>query len=63
VRFYGLLAVALVRAYLGGLDVLCGKSSVVHEEKVYVARVVDEEGLMAGGHEMACLLVGAVTNL
>jgi hypothetical protein len=43
--------------------VLCGEGGVVHEEEIYVAGVVDEEGLVAGGHEMACLLVGAITNL
>jgi hypothetical protein len=43
--------------------VLCGEGTVVHEEEIYVAGVVDEEGLVAGGHEMACLLVGAITNL
>ena len=36
---------------------------VVHEEQVEVAGVVDEEGLVAGGHHVAGLLVAAVANL
>ena len=35
----------------------------MHEEKVEVADVVDEEGLVAGGHHVAGLLVVAVANL
>ena len=35
----------------------------MHEEEVDVARVVNEEGLVAGGHHVASLLVGAETNL
>jgi hypothetical protein len=35
----------------------------VHEEEVDVAGVVNEEGLVAGGHHVAGLLVGAETNL
>ena len=42
---------------------LCGVGSVVHKEKVEVADVVDEEGLVAGGHHVACLLVGPETDL
>jgi len=35
----------------------------VHEEEVNISDVVDEEGLVAGGHHVAGLLVGSVTNL
>jgi len=42
---------------------LCGIGLVVHEEKINVAGVVDEECLVAGGHHVAGLLVGAKTNL
>jgi hypothetical protein len=35
----------------------------VHEEEVNVAGVANEEGLVAGGHHVAGLLVGAETNL
>lgn len=35
----------------------------MHEEEVDVAGVVDKEGLVAGGHHVAGLLVGAKTNL
>lgn len=35
----------------------------MHEEQVNVADVVDEEGLVAGGVEVAGLLVGTVSDL
>jgi hypothetical protein len=35
----------------------------VHEEEVDVTGVVDEESLVAGWHQVACLLVGSETNL
>jgi hypothetical protein len=35
----------------------------VHEEEVDIADVVDEEGLVAGWHHVAGLLVGSETNL
>jgi hypothetical protein len=35
----------------------------VHQEKVDVAEVVDEESLVARRHEMAGLLVGAISDL
>jgi hypothetical protein len=35
----------------------------VHEEEVDVAGVVDDERLVATGHEVAGLLVGSVTDL
>jgi hypothetical protein len=42
---------------------LGGVGLVVHEEEVEVTGVVDEEGLVAGGHHVAGLLVGSVANL
>lgn len=42
---------------------LGGVEAVVHEEKVDVADVVDEEGLVAGWSEVTSLLVRAVPNL
>jgi len=38
-------------------NVLCGKCLVVHEEEVNVARVVDGEGFVSRGHQVAGLLV------
>jgi hypothetical protein len=35
----------------------------VHEEEINISSVADEESLVARGHHMACLLVGAKTNL
>lgn len=46
-----------------GVGDLSGEGLVVHQEEVDVADVVDEEGLVAGGHHVAGLLVGAETNL
>jgi hypothetical protein len=43
--------------------ILCGECAVVHEEKIYVADIIDEEGLVTGGHKMAGFLVGAISNL
>lgn len=43
--------------------VLSGVGTVVHEEKVELADVVDEESLVAGRHHVAGLLVGTVTDL
>jgi len=42
---------------------LSGVGAVVHKEKVELADVVDEESLVAGGHHVAGLLVGTVTDL
>ena len=42
---------------------LGSESLVVHEEEVDVAGVVDEEGLVARGHEVAGFSVGAVADL
>jgi hypothetical protein len=38
-------------------DVLCGVGAVVHEEEIYFADIVDEEGFVAGGGKVACLSV------
>lgn len=38
-------------------------SSVVHHEKLNILQVVNEERLVAGGHHVACLSVGAKSNL
>ena len=35
----------------------------MHQEEVDIAGVVDEEGFVAGGHEVAGFLVGAESNL
>ena len=42
---------------------LCGVGAVVHEEKLEVAGVVDEEGLVAGWHHVAGLPVATVADL
>ena len=42
---------------------LSGVGLVVHEEKVEVAGVVDEESLVAGRHHVAGLPVAAVADL
>lgn len=42
---------------------LCGVGSVVHEEKLEVASVVDEESLVAGWHHVAGLPVATVADL
>lgn len=41
---------------------LCGEGLVVHEEKLDVGCVVDEESLVSGWHHVAGLLVGTETN-
>jgi hypothetical protein len=46
-----------------GHDILSGVGAVVHEEKLNVPGVVDEEGLVARGHHVLGLLVGAVSDL
>lgn len=35
----------------------------MHEEELDVTDVADEEGLVAGGHHVAGLLVGAIADL
>lgn len=44
-------------------NLLCGEGLVVHEEKLDVGCVVDEESLVSGWHHVAGLLVGTETNL
>ena len=39
------------------MNILCGVGLVVHEEKVNVTGVIDQERLVAGGHHVAGLLV------
>lgn len=46
-----------------GLNVLSGESLVVHQEELDVTDVADEESLVAGGHHVAGLLVGTVSDL
>ena len=46
---------------MGG-NVLSSEGAVVHEEELDVLGVVDEESLVAGGHHVAGLLVGTVTD-
>jgi hypothetical protein len=43
--------------------VLSGKGAVVHHQQLNVLDVADEEGLVAGGHHEAGLLVGAIADL
>jgi len=43
--------------------ILSGVGGVVHQEEIDIADVVDEEGLVAGGSEMACLPVATVADL
>lgn len=45
------------------MHVLCGEGGVVHEEKVNIGDVVDNESLVAGGHHVAGLLVATVADL
>lgn len=44
-------------------NVLCGEGAVVHEQKINILRVVDEEGLVARRHHMSSFLVAAIANL
>ena len=46
-----------------GVGDLGGEGLVVHEEKLNIADVVDEESLVAGWHHVASLLVGTETDL
>ena len=48
---------------VGDGDVLCGIGLVVHEEELNVLDVADEERLVARGHHVLGLLVGAIANL
>lgn len=42
---------------------LCGEGGVVHEEEVNIGDIVDEESLVAAGHQVAGFAVGAVSDL
>jgi hypothetical protein len=37
--------------------------SVVHEKELQISQVIDDESLVAGGHHVAGLLVGAIADL
>ncbi|KAL2277342.1 hypothetical protein FJTKL_00055 [Diaporthe vaccinii] len=43
--------------------VLSGVGLVVHQQELDILDVVDDEGLVAGGHHVTGLLVGAEANL
>lgn len=45
------------------VNVLGGVGLVVHEEQLDVLDVADKEGLVARGHHVAGLLVGAIADL
>ena len=45
------------RAWLGRQDILCRECLVVHKEKVDVTRIVNEERLVARGHEVTGFLI------
>jgi hypothetical protein len=47
----------------GGNHILGGIGLVVHEEELDVLDVADEEGLVARGHHVLGLLVGAIADL
>jgi len=46
-----------------GWNALCGIGLVVHEEELNVLDVADEERLVARGHHVLGLLVGAIADL
>jgi hypothetical protein len=45
------------------MNILGGVGAVVHEEQLDILDVVDEEALVAGGHHVPGLLVGAEADL
>lgn len=45
------------------MDVLCRERLIVHEQKVDISGIVDNEGLMAGRHEMPSFFIGTVSDL
>ena len=47
----------------GGGAILSSECLVVHEEKIDIIDVVNEESFVARGHKMTGLLVCSVTNL
>ena len=46
-----------------GENVLSGVGPVVHQEELDVVGVADDEGLVARGHHVLGLLVGAIADL
>ena len=54
---------ALLDSFVQEIDILSGISPVVHKEELNVLDVVDEEGLVARGHHVLGLLVGAIADL
>lgn len=59
----GKLLVPVHLSSIGQVDILGSVGAVVHQEELNVLGVVDEEGLVAGGHHVAGLLVAAVADL
>lgn len=47
----------------GKASVLSSVGAVVHEKELNVLGVLDEESLVAGGHHVLGLLVGAIADL
>jgi hypothetical protein len=45
------------------INVLSGEDLVVHQEELDVLDVADQEGLVARGHHVLGLLVGAIADL
>ena len=45
------------------MGVLSSVGAVVHEKELNVLGVLDEESLVAGGHHVLGLLVGAIADL
>ena len=43
--------------------ILCGERLVMHKQKVNISGVVDNEGFVAGRHQMPGFLVGTVSDL
>lgn len=42
---------------------LCRERLVVHKQKVDISGVVDNEGFVAGRHQMSSFLIGTVSDL
>lgn len=61
---FSLPSFCLQGRYGSGLSgVLSGVGLVVHQQELDILDVVDDEGLVAGGHHVAGLLVGAESDL
>lgn len=56
-------AISKMQNIVSTVNVLSSEGAVVHQEELDVLGVVDEESLVAGGHHVAGLLVGTVTDL